>query len=459
MKLRPCLDISLVGKPSGVVEVLTEPEVLYLPLRSQRFSFSQTSVTEGQRILPGQILATDPDNYGVPLIAPRAGTVRLEAVENHIVLEDVANEPEQKYDDPNGGAHAAKDGESLEEKRQKLLSLGAWQFLYDAHDESLPDPAGTPRAVIVSTLHLEPFSSRGDTQMVKRLSSFTRGLEHIQSLLEYQPIYLVMPDTQSQLAGKVRDAIRGYAWVKVVEVPLQYPRDNFTVLARSLGLQAERGEPVWAVRAEGVLAIDRAMTLGQPCTVRIVSLAGPAVTSPVHLRAMPGYPLNKIIPSRVHEGATRVINGGVLTGETIDPAQQGLDAECMALTVLDEQVDREMLGFVRPGGDRRSYSRCFTSSLRGRFGESLTTGLRGERRPCIACGFCEEVCPAKIMPHMIHRRLYQGDIEDALQIRVDLCVRCGMCSLVCPSKLDLRGQFIEAQNTIRQELHVEEVQA
>lgn len=459
MNLRACLDIVLKGEPADTVEVLPEPKTLFLPLHSRRFSFSAVCVNEGQRVQPGAALATDPDNHSVPLLAPRAGTVRLETAQNHIILEDVAQEKEQQYEDLHGETHARRDGESLDVKRHKLLALGAWQFLYDAHTEMLPDPSVTPRAVIISTMQLEPFSARGDVQIAKRLSSLTRGLEHLQSLLEYEPIYLVLPDHKSDFAGQVLDAIRGYAWVKVIHVPLRYPRDNFAILARSLGLQQEPGEPVWAMRAEGVLAIDRALTLSQPSTVRIISLAGPAVTSPVHLKAMPGYPLKDILADRIDTGATRAIDGGVFTGRTVEPRQQGLSAECMALTVLDEQVDRELLGFTRPGSDRRSYSKCYTSTLRRPFAESLTTALRGERRPCVACGFCEEVCPAGIMPYLIHKTLYQGELEDAQQARVDLCVGCGMCSFVCPSKIDLRGEFIATQEAIRQEIHAEEVQA
>jgi Na+-translocating ferredoxin:NAD+ oxidoreductase RnfC subunit len=78
------------GRPSGSVKVLPEPEVLYLPLSSRRFEFEQICVKEGQSVNGGDILATDPANYAVPLLAPRAGTVRLKAAENHIVLEDVA---------------------------------------------------------------------------------------------------------------------------------------------------------------------------------------------------------------------------------------------------------------------------------------------------------------------------------------------------------------------------------
>ena len=80
------------------------------------------------------------------------------------------------------------------------------------------------------------------------------------------------------------------------------------------------------------------------------------------------------------------------------------------------------------------------SLVRRKFRENITTDLRGEQRPCVACGFCEEVCPAGIMPHFIHKLLYQNELEEVEKHRIDLCVGCGLCSFVCPSKLELGKQ-------------------
>ena len=85
------------GKPNGAIQVMPEPQKLYLPLRSRRFVFSEVCVKDGQRVDGGDILAKDLNNYAVPLLAPRAGTVRLRAVENHIVLEDVSQLEEHAH--------------------------------------------------------------------------------------------------------------------------------------------------------------------------------------------------------------------------------------------------------------------------------------------------------------------------------------------------------------------------
>ena len=90
MKLAGGYNVSIKGRPSNDVEVLPEPQVLQLPLQSRFLNFSNIRVEEGQHVLLGDVLAKDPDHFAIPLLAPRAGTVRLAAAENHIVLEDVS---------------------------------------------------------------------------------------------------------------------------------------------------------------------------------------------------------------------------------------------------------------------------------------------------------------------------------------------------------------------------------
>ncbi|UCG56725.1 MAG: 4Fe-4S dicluster domain-containing protein [Phycisphaerales bacterium] len=450
MKLKGGYNVLLQGRPESTVRLMPEPSVLYLPLRSKRFAFSELSVKEGEYVNAGDILARDPDNFGVPLLAPRGGKVRLEKVPGHIVIEDAAKVQEHADMAEEELLHLEQEMGAGGIKRYKLVTLGAWEFFYDAYTGAVPDPLGTPQAIIVSIASLEPFVARGDAQLRNRLLNFTRGLEQLQSLLEYQPIYLVMPDVESEFVNLLRNHIRGYAWVKIVEIPLRYPHDHVAILARRLGLKRSNG-PIWAVRTEGVLATDRALTLTKPCLIRIVSIGGIGVNSPAHLNVMPGYPIKMIKERYVFEPAARLINGGILTGEPLGAEALGLDTECRGLTVLPELEDREFLGFIRPGWDRSCYAGCFLSSLRVKFHERFTTGMRGEGRPCISCSFCEDVCPAGIMPHLIHKYLYRDLIEEVDMARVDLCVECGLCSFVCPSKIDLRQQFIDAKALIEQE--------
>jgi Na+-transporting NADH:ubiquinone oxidoreductase subunit A len=447
MKLRGGYNIRLAGRPAGRIEDLPEPSALLLPQRSRRLRFTQLLVKNGQRVRAGEALALAPEQFALPLLAPRSGTVRLRAQRGHVVLEDLAQEPPHLPPEPPAGGE-------VNPRRQWLIDLGAWPFLHDAHSDAVPDPQRPARAAIVATTHLEPFAVRGDVQLRESLEEFLRGLELLASLVE-ETVFVAVPRSGSELAARLRQGLAGKERIRAVEIPLRYPLDHFNVLARALGLRAERSRSVWGLRTEGVLAIDQALTLRRPVVDRVVSVGGSGVTQPVHLRAPRGYPVEAMLAGRLLDRPVRVIDGGILNGEAVGPRLLGLGVESTGLTVLLEPAGRELFGFVRTGLDRISYSRCFLSVFRGKYVEPMTTAVRGEHRPCIACGFCEELCPAGIMPHLIHKLAYQDALEEIDRCGSLLCVGCGLCTYVCPSKLELRREILAANETIVRDLHAE----
>ena len=80
---------------------------------------------------------------------------------------------------------------------------------------------------------------------------------------------------------------------------------------------------------------------------------------------------------------------------------------------------------------------------------ATSTSLRGEPRACIACGYCEDICPVKIMPHLIWRFLGKDMLEEAQVAGAEICVKCGLCSYVCPSKIPLSHLFAMAKMALR----------
>ncbi len=435
--------------PGGFLETASSPDILHYPLETKSFNYSQVCVTDGQTVGLGDVLAKDPDNYDVPLLASCSGRVDLEMTPRHLTIKDLATEEPKEYSYKDEQEHIHKKMGPAGLKRYKLLNLGAWEYVRDAYTGATPDPLSTPQAIIVSTMRLEPILTKGDVLLKEYLRQFTRGLEHLQSLLEYQPIYLVLPKIKTDLATRIKEQIRGYAWVKIVEVPLKYPYGNVTILSRYLGLKRGQ-ESIWGINVDGVLAIDGALTASKPCIDRVISVAGPGAKRPTHLKLVAGYPLAKIMSEHAQPDCV-AIDGGMLTGSLLTQDVKGVPADCKGITLLPEQQSREFLAFIRPGFDRQSYSACFMSSLCGDFPERLTNAVRGELRPCVSCNFCEDVCPARIIPHRLHKLIYQDDIDQVERSRIDLCIECGLCSYVCPSKLELVHQFQQAKQAIAAE--------
>lgn len=459
MKFKGGYNVALKGKPAPRVQDLPESEVLYLPLRSLRFNFTKLCVADGQDVAQGQVLAQDPDNHSVPLLAPRAGTARIESEAGHLVIEKAHDSQEACVDTstefPAPPPELGETGARLD----TLLRAGVWQYMADPFTGGLPDPYVLPRAVIVSPSCSEPFVPDPGVLLKDRGDAFIRGLEFLHTASGDGPIHLLLPPGNSKGVLELRNAAGQCPWLALLEIPAAYPFDNAHLAAQRLGYG--NGGRVWAIGLEGVIAAGLVLGSDKPCLERIVAVGGPCVTEPCHVKTVVGYPLSQIpgVPEGTESAPVRLINGGALTGAVAPRDQRGLSAECRALTVLAENTKREVLAFADPGFGKHAFTHTFMSALRPAFLERYTTAVRGEGRPCLSCAACEDVCPAGIMPHLIHRYVNKKRLTEAARFGLGLCVECGLCSYVCPSKIEHRHEFLEAKETLRLERQAEEEHA
>ncbi len=438
MKFRGGLNVPVLGDPSMMVRQMPIPDCLYLPLFSRRLRFSRIVVTDNEYVEKGQILATASGQFEIPLFAPTCGVVKLSEVNDHIVLRT------QVQDTSNNDVN---DWNS--EKAFALLSSNVMPNIKCIEDDLVPDPASNPDQFLIIGFSTEPCFTNSLAGIDPKDICLRTGIQELISRSNTGTVHIVLSAKWKVFNKELSDNFKGIDGIIFHEIPHKYPFDNMRLLARLLGVDSGK---IRSCGLKDVASLGLYASTGKISFTRIIAVTGPDIRDALHVSIVDGYPIDLLIKEFGITKPVRVVNGGVFSGSVFPETQRGIDIECQGITLIPEETERELLPFIKPGYSRYSYSRSFLGSLRFKMKEKSTTSLRGEHRPCISCSFCEDVCPAGLLPLQLNRYIQGKMLEQAQRLRIDLCIGCGLCSYVCPSKIDVASNIADGLQQIKVEM-------
>jgi len=216
----------------------------------------------------------------------------------------------------------------------------------------------------------------------------------------------------------------------------KYPQAHHAVLLPGL-LGKTDGRQAVLLDLQAVFHLRDAVALGKPMLERVVALAGAGLARRPHLRARIGTPLGELVQPYLRAGReSRLVLNSLIGGSAAAP-EAPLPREAAVLIAVPENREGGFLPFAAPGLASDSRSLTFAAGLLS-LPKKADTNLHGEHRACISCGFCEDVCPVRILPNILHRYVQKNVIDETLvRFQIFRCIDCNLCSYVCTSKIPL----------------------
>ena len=405
------------------------PDILVIPMSQHIGAPCKPLVKKGDRVLMGQKLG-DGEGLCVPVHSPVSGTVK--AVENRphtcgtmvqsVVIEnDHLNEISPEVQPRSAEAVEALTGEELMTMIREAGIVGMGGATFPTHVK-LSSGIGKVDTILVNVSECEPYIVADDRLCQEYPKEMLGGLRLVMKVLGLSTAHVAMEDNKPAAAKALQEAIGGSKDIVLDILPAKYPQGAEKQLIKAVtGREIPSGALPAAVgcavfNAATCKAIYDAVYQGMPLISRIVTVSGDIVMEPKNLLVPIGTSFNELLEAVGHkENPYKVLSGGPMMGaaqyDLAVPVIKGTNA----VTIL---------------GAKNRYV--------------------VEESQCIRCGKCIDACPMKLMPVLMYKALFTGNVEEMNSVHLMDCIECGCCAYTCPASVPLVLAFRAGKHTVRE---------
>ena len=436
-------DLNPIGEPSESCETLSKSsDIGVCPIRLKGLKL-KLQVKQGDTVAIGSVLCYDKKNEKNIFLSPASGTVKHidygpRRVVNAIIIDSDKTESALQLFEPLTENNISK--QNADDIAALIQKGGLWSSFTEYPFQTIPQATARPPAIYISLDNDEPYLPQSQVYLDTHTEDFLLGLEAIKRLCPTVHVAVAkktkLKDTQ--ILQRITHHLKG-----------AYPANNPGVFLYH-NKESKSENKAWGMKGQDVVQIGKLLKTGQYPHTKTIVLAGRFIKNATHLQVQEGTPIKDIVGKLETDKQTRIVCGGILTG-----AKASLDSYLSynetAVHVLEEGKEQELLTFFRPGADKPTFSRTYTSALSKATDWVMTTSLNGGDRACISCSLCPKACPVDLYPQLIMKHLEVNDIETAMEQGFLDCVQCGLCTYVCPSKINMDTLFHESKALIAKE--------
>ncbi len=431
IRVQKGLDLPLAGSPEQKIE--SGPSIRSVAVLGGDYPGMRPTlhVAEGDRVRRGQLIFDDKKNPGVRFTAPAAGRVSAINRGAKRFMQSVVIDVTDGDGDVDFKAYKSRSLGKLsgDDARELLIESGEWTALRTRPFGQTPEVDGEAAAIFVRVIDTQPLAPDPAVIIEPELEAFENGLKVLKSLTE-GTVWVCRPP-ESPLPSFAGDGIKE----EVFDGP--HPAGNFGTHIHFL-CPVGRQRTVWTIDYQDVIAFGHLFSSGRRYTRRVVGLTGPMVECPRLVQTRLGASTDDLCRDSLAEGSNRIISGSVFGGHHAREALAWLSRWSNQVTVIREDNDRRLFGYLSPGLDRHSQMNIYLSKLMPGRRHDLTSTTNGSERAMVPLGQYEMVMPLDILPTQLLRSLVVGDLEMAENLGALELVEedLALCTYVCVGKYE-----------------------
>ena len=447
IKIKKGLDLPISGAPRQSVEEGNTVRSVAVLGPDYPGMKPTMEVKEGDFVAKGQILFSDKKTPGVNFSAPVAGQVvdinrGAKRALKGVVIE-IADGEERKFQ-----SFAAEQIGSLERQLvvDQLLQSGSWPALRTRPFSRIPNPQTTPNSIFVTAMDTNPLAADPEVVIKPRIEAFSAGLALLARLTEGNVHVCQSADADLGDYDAAAASVQSHLFGGIHPAGLPGTHIHFID-------PVSANKTVWFIGYQDVIAFGQLFLTGELDTRRTVAIGGPGATDPRLVETVIGANLTELTAGELAEGEQRVISGSVLSGRGANEGLSYLGRYHLQVSVLPEDRERKLIGYLQPGAKMHSVFPAFLSKWIGEKSVDFTTNTNGSPRGMVPIGTYDAVMPMDILATQLMRSLLVGDLEKAIELG---CLELdeediALCTYACPGKYEFGPVLREVLTQIEKE--------
>lgn len=404
-----------------------EPDILVIPMSQHIGAPCQPLVKKGDMVTVGQMIG-DGTGLCVPIHSPVSGTVKAVEPRPHtsgttmmsvVIQNDHLGTLCPDVQERTAEQVEALSGEELIGIIRQAGIVGMGGATFPTHAK-LSSGVGKVDTVIINAGECEPYIVADDRLCREQPEKIVEGIKIVMKVFQVDNAYIGIEDNKPQAIEALQSATENTGiWVKVL--PSMYPQGAEKQMIQAItGKQVPSGALPAAVGCAVInvatcKAIYDAVYHGMPLIRRVVTVAGDIADKPGNFLVPIGTSFDDLVEAvGVTQDPYKILSGGPMMG--------------FSQFDLSVPVTKGTNAIILLGRKNK---------------------FKVEHPACIRCGKCITVCPIKLMPVLMYKALFTGDVEEMKRVHMMDCIECGCCTYNCPARVPLVLGFRSGKQVIR----------